>query len=52
MLAVVPCVDCMSCILQARIFSPARTAGQQGLGNTVSNKQGRPWKIVFDTQEK
>jgi len=37
---------------KARIFSPARTAGQQGLGNTVSNKQGRPWKIVFDTQEK
>jgi hypothetical protein len=38
--------------LQARIYSPSRTAGQQGLGNTFNNKNGRPWKIAFDTQEK
>lgn len=37
---------------KARIYSPARTAGQQGLGNTFANNKGRPWRIVFDTQEK
>lgn len=39
-------------LVQARVYSPSRTAGQQGLGNTFNNKNGRPWKIVFDTQEK
>jgi hypothetical protein len=38
-------------LLQVRIFSPARTAGQQGQGNTIFAK-ARPWRIAFDTQQK
>jgi hypothetical protein len=38
-------------LLQVRIFSPARTAGQQGQGGTIFAK-ARPWRIAFDTQEK
>jgi NADH dehydrogenase (ubiquinone) Fe-S protein 4 len=37
---------------KARIYSPSRTAGQQGMGNTFNNKNTRAWRIVFDTQEK
>ncbi|WIA36279.1 hypothetical protein OEZ86_007605 [Tetradesmus obliquus] len=36
---------------KVRIFSPARTAGQQGQGGTIFAK-ARPWRIAFDTQEK
>ncbi|KAF8055760.1 NDUFS4 [Scenedesmus sp. PABB004] len=37
---------------KARVFSPARTAGQQGLGNTSFGGRGRSWRIAFETQEK
>eukprot|EP00775_Hariotina_reticulata_P005973 gene5973-6212_t len=37
---------------KARIFSPARTAGQQGMGNTIYSSKGRPWRISFETQAK
>eukprot|EP00882_Tetradesmus_deserticola_P003853 GHRQ01004077.1.p1 GENE.GHRQ01004077.1~~GHRQ01004077.1.p1 ORF type:complete len:194 (+),score=76.85 GHRQ01004077.1:195-776(+) len=36
---------------KVRIFSPARSAGQQGQGNTIFSK-ARPWRIAFDTQQK
>eukprot|EP00879_Flechtneria_rotunda_P001762 GHRR01001926.1.p1 GENE.GHRR01001926.1~~GHRR01001926.1.p1 ORF type:complete len:193 (+),score=40.86 GHRR01001926.1:202-780(+) len=37
---------------KATVYSQSRTAGQQGLGNTMFNNKSRPWKVVFDTQEK
>eukprot|EP00878_Enallax_costatus_P026902 GHUV01028914.1.p2 GENE.GHUV01028914.1~~GHUV01028914.1.p2 ORF type:complete len:140 (+),score=37.17 GHUV01028914.1:283-702(+) len=38
--------------MQARIYTSARTAGQQGMGNTIYNSKGRPWRIGFATHDK
>jgi NADH dehydrogenase (ubiquinone) Fe-S protein 4 len=37
---------------KARIYTSARTAGQQGMANTIYNNKGRPWRIGFETQDK
>jgi NADH dehydrogenase (ubiquinone) Fe-S protein 4 len=38
---------------RVRVFSPARTAGQQGLGGTALAYGGSPgWKIEFDVRSK
>lgn len=46
------CLTPATVLLQARIYTSARTAGQQGLANTIYNNKGRPWRIGFETQEK
>ncbi len=39
--------------LQARIYSPARTASQSGLARTLHNSAPAPaWKIAFETTGK
>jgi hypothetical protein len=40
------------CWMQVRIFSPARTAGQQGLGKTIENAAAPGWRIAFSTEDK
>lgn len=37
---------------KAWVFTSARTAGQQGMANTIYNSKGRPWRISFDTESK
>ncbi|CAL5229783.1 g13172 [Coccomyxa viridis] len=38
---------------QVIIYAPARTAGQQGKAQTVTNAGNGPaWKLIFDTQQK
>ena len=38
---------------QVIIYAPARTSGQQGKANTVTNAGNGPaWKLIFETQQK
>jgi hypothetical protein len=37
---------------QAFIFCPARSAGQQGWGNSMENVHSQVWKLEFDTTAK
>jgi len=37
---------------KVRIFSPARTAGQQGIGKTIDNFNAPAWRMAFSTEGK
>jgi hypothetical protein len=40
-------------MMQVLIYSPARTAGQQGLGKTLDKAGKQPaWKLEFSTEQK